>query len=100
MKTELPALIALEAIGQPWFNEGHRSDLQAIALVSQVLAEEESYIHLIGGELLAHLAANKLEVETLRPVVTDILAWLQTQPNGHIQDAIETLLKKDARDAG
>ena len=33
IKTELPALVALEAIGKPWYNETHQSDLLAIALV-------------------------------------------------------------------
>src|SRR6187397_3087932 len=47
IKTELPALVALEAIGKPWFSETHLSDLLAIALVSQILAVKGSYIDIV-----------------------------------------------------
>lgn len=98
-KTELPALVALEAIGQSWFSESHRTDLLAIGLVSQILAAEGSYIHLIAGELVSFLGAGELNIDEVRPVVMDITAWLQVQPNGRVDEAIEQLLRQEARSA-
>ncbi len=97
MKTELPALVALEALGKPWFEEAHRTDLLAVALVAQLLAAPGSYIHIVSAEAIqmlesTHMGA-ELNVDALRPNVVDILAWLQTQPNGRVQSAIERLLK-------
>ena len=97
IKTELPALVALEAIGNAWFSENHRSDLLAIGLVSQILAVEGSYIHLVAGELIAALQAAELEIDEIRPLVLDISAWLQVQDNGRVDTAIATLLKPQCR---
>jgi hypothetical protein len=99
-KTELPALVALEAIGKPWFCESHRSDLLAIGLVAQILAVEGSYIHLVAGELLTFLAAGELDIDQVRPVAVDITAWLQIQPNGRVDEAIERLLKQQRTRSG
>ena len=99
IKTELPALVALEAIGKPWFGETHRSDLLAIALISQWLAPEGSYIHVIAGELTAFLHSGELKIEQIRPLVIDISAWLQVQPNGRVDAAIDQLLKPQHRRA-
>ena len=74
IKTELPALIALEAIGKPWFTETHLSDLLAIALVSQILAVKGSYIDIVAGELIAALQAPELDIDEIRPLVIDISA--------------------------
>jgi hypothetical protein len=95
-KTELPALIALEAIGQPWFGESHLSDLIAIALVSRLLAKEGSYIHMIAGELMSFIDGGDLKLDDVRPVVIDMLAWLRVQPNGRVQAAIDTLLRQNS----
>ena len=100
VKTELPALVALEAIGQPWFGESHRADLLATALVSQLLAEEGSYIHTIAGELVTFLGVDELKIDEVRPLVVDILAWLQVQPNTRVDEAIALLLKQDGGKAG
>jgi len=97
IKTELPALVALEAIGKPWFNETHLSDLLAIALVSQILAVKGSYIHIVAGELIAALQAPELNIEEIRPLVIDISAWLQVQDNGRVDTAIATLLKQQPK---
>lgn len=97
IKTELPALVALEAIGKPWFSETHRSDLLAIALVSQILAVEGSYIHIVAGELISALETGELKIDEIRPVVIDISAWLQVQDNGRVDAAIATLLKPQRR---
>jgi hypothetical protein len=93
IKTELPALVGLEAIGKPWFNDSHRSDLLAIGLVSQVLAPEGSYIYVVADELISALQTEQLEIDEIRPLVIDISAWLQVQPNGRVDSAIATLLK-------
>ena len=92
IKTELPALVGLEAIGKPWFAESHRSDLLAIGLVSQILAPEGSYIHVVAGELMAFLQSGELKIDEIRPLVIDIIAWLQVQPNGRGDAAIDRLL--------
>jgi hypothetical protein len=94
IKTELPALVGLEAIGKPWFRESHRSDLLAIALVSQILAPEGSYIYVVAGELISALHAADLNIDEIRPLVLDISAWLQVQPNGRVDAAIEKLIKQ------
>jgi hypothetical protein len=94
IKTELPALVGLEAIGKPWFGENHRSDLLAIALVSQVIAPPGSYIHTIADELVAHLKAVEPKIDEVRPLVIDISAWLQVQPNGRVDDAIDKLMRR------
>jgi len=92
LKTELPALIALEAIGQPWFCESHRSDLQAIGLVAEILAGEGSEIQHVCRVLLSALEEEEMDVVAMRPRVLTISAWLQKQPNGRVQAAIDRLL--------
>jgi len=99
IKTELPALVALEAIGKPWFNETHHSDLLAIALVSQILTGQGSYIHTIADELISALQVPELNIDEIRPLVIDISAWLQVQENGRVDTAITTLLKSQRRAA-
>jgi hypothetical protein len=94
IKTELPALVALDAIGQPWFNDGHRSDLLAIALISQTIAPQGSFIYVVAGELIDCLGSDTPDIEQVRPLVLDISAWLQVQPNGRVDAAIEKLMKK------
>ena len=93
IKTELPALVALEAIGKPWFAESHRSDLLVIGLVTQMLAPEGSFIHVVASELITALEAGELQIDVIRPLVIDISAWLQVQPNGRVDAAIDQLLK-------
>jgi hypothetical protein len=97
MKTELPALVALEAIGKPYFSEMHLADLLVIALVSEVLAVKGSFIHLIAGELKEALQAPELNLEVIRPLVCDISAWLQVQDNGRVDTAIEQLMRQQSR---
>jgi hypothetical protein len=95
VKTELPALIALEAIGQPWFNEGHLADLSAIGMVTQILAAAGSDAHQVATDLLALLATPELDVEEIRPRVVGISIWLNRQPNGRVDAAIRRLLKQE-----
>jgi hypothetical protein len=96
-RTELPALIALEAIGQPWFSESHRFDLLSIALIAQMIAEEGSDVHTAAVSLNAALDAGNLQIYTIRPLVIAINEWMQRQPNGRIQGAIDKLLRWEAR---
>jgi hypothetical protein len=100
IKTELPALVGLEAIGKPWFSESHRADLLVIALVSQILAPEGSYIYVVAGELISFLQFDELKIDEIRPLVLDISAWLQVQPNGRVDAAIAALLKPPGRQYG
>lgn len=93
-KTELPALIALEAIGQPWFNEQHRCDLQSIALISQLISGEGGEIRAASCELISLLEPDDLDIDKVRPVVVTINTWFQTQPNGRVQAAIDRLLRR------
>lgn len=95
VKTELPALIALEAIGQPWFNEGHHADLTALAMVTQMLAREGSDAFDVAGDLLGLLAATSLDIDEIRPRVIGVSLWLQRQPNGRVDAAIRRLLKQE-----
>lgn len=91
-KTELPALIALEAIGKPWFCEDHRCDLMSIALIAQLLAVDNSEIFDASSELMSLLGLEELDVDKFRPRVVLINTWIQKQPNGRIQHAIDRLL--------
>jgi hypothetical protein len=96
-KTELPALIALEAIGQPWFCESHRNDLLSIALVTQLIADADSEIHFTACELAYLMESSHLQVDEIRPRAIAVNQWLQLQPNGRIQGAIDKLLRWEAR---
>jgi hypothetical protein len=91
-KTELPALVALEAIGQSWFNEDHRCDLMSVALVSRLMSEPNSEIHTAAGELIVLLGPDELSLEQLEPHVVLLNDWLQKQPNGRVDTAINALL--------
>ena len=95
VKTELPALVALEAIGQSWFGEGHLADLRAIALVSSILAEKASDAQSVATELIALLDANELDSDEIRPRVVALTIWMQRQPNGRVQAAIDKLLRQE-----
>jgi hypothetical protein len=91
-KTELPALIALEAIGQPWFSEAQLADLMAVAMVCQIAAPPDTEEHAAAGELFALLGQEPLDGDKVRPLVAFTNDWLQRQPNGRVQDAIERLM--------
>ena len=99
LKAELPMLIALEAIGQPWFCENHRSDLQALGLVATMLAAEGSEIQQHSEALLSALAVDEIDIVAMRSMVTRISAWLQKQPNVRVQAAINRLLGELSRKA-
>ena len=67
--TELPALIALEAIGKPWFCEAHLTDLMAVSMVCQVAAEPGSEVHNAACELFELLGREPLEFSQIEPLV-------------------------------
>ncbi len=96
LKTELPALVALTAIGQSWFTAQHQSDLLAVALVVREMA--------LPGSLQAECAAELqrlCEQEITMDNKTDIalnlaecLPWLQVQQNHLVAKAIQALSEK------
>ncbi|WP_323002101.1 hypothetical protein [Denitromonas sp.] len=90
--TELPALIALEAIGQPWFCEAHLTDLMALSMVCQVATEAGSEVNTAALELFDLLGKDPLDAPAIKPLVVFTNDWMQRQPNGRIQDAIDRLL--------
>ncbi|MCB1955036.1 MAG: hypothetical protein KDG55_05135 [Rhodocyclaceae bacterium] len=92
VKTELPALVALEAVGQPWFCEAHLTDMMSVAMVCMVLAEAGSDIHAAASTLFVELGKEQLDAEVLRPLVGKTSVWLQRQPNGKVERAIDELL--------
>jgi hypothetical protein len=96
-KTELPALVALQAIGKPWFTEDHRCDLMSIALVAQLLAVEEKEIHAASCDLIALLGPDDLDIDRIAPLVVAINDWIQLQPNGRVQNAVDRLLGRAPR---
>jgi len=89
--TELPALIALEAIGKPWFCEAHLTDLMAVSMVCQVAAEPGSEVN-AALELFDLLGKEPLDAKQVEPLLMFTNDWIQRQPNGRIQDAIDRLL--------
>lgn len=97
--TELPALIALEAIGKPWFCEAHLTDLMAVSMVCQVAAEPGSEVHDQALALFDLLGKEPLEMKQIEPLLMATNDWIQRQPNGRIQDAIERLLATTAQPA-
>ncbi len=92
VKTELPALIALEAVGQPWFCDDHLTDMMSVAMVCMVLAEEGSEIHEAASTLFVELGKPALDAKVLRPLLGKTSVWLQRQPNGKVERAIDQLL--------
>lgn len=93
MQTELPALVALAAIGQPWFCDSHQSDLLAVALVVGELAEPES-VQAEAAFELQRLCERPLTVEhkaELARHLADCLPWLQLQPNPRIERALQAI---------
>jgi hypothetical protein len=93
VKTELPALVALTAIGEPWFSAEHQSDLLAVALVVANIAPE--------GSLQAHCATelqrlceqvitleNKVEIALN---LAECLPWLQVQQNFLVERALKAV---------
>lgn len=89
-KTELPALLALTAIGEPWFSEQHQSDLLAVALVVRELAPADS-LQGTSAKELQRLCEQSIGIENKVDIalsLAECLPWLQLQPNAHVDRAI------------
>ena len=98
-RTELPALVALTAIGESWFSSQHQSDLLAVALVVREMACPESLQHQCAVTLQglceqAIIADDKVEIALN---LAECLPWLQLQSNARVQRAIAAVAAKAER---
>lgn len=97
INTELPALVALTAIGEPWFSDELRCDLLAVALVVAEMAPPDS-IESQSALALQRLceqpitAAEKYEIALH---LADCLPWLQVQQNHRIERAVQTVTSRE-----
>ncbi len=96
IKTELPALVALTAIGESWFCPQHQSDLLAVALVVGEMADEGSLQAQCAAEL-QRLCEQEITIETKLPIALNLaecLPWMQLQPNGKVDRALLAVAKR------
>lgn len=96
IRTELPALVALSAIGEPWFSSEHQSDLLAVALVVRELAAEGGLQAQCSAALQALCEepitlANKVDIALS---LAECLPWLQDQPNARILRALKAVVAR------
>ena len=93
LKTELPALVALSAIGEPWFSDQHQSDLLAVALVAGELAPVGSLQSLCAVQLqrLCEQVITKENKIEIALNLAECLPWLQVQPNFRIDRAVKAI---------
>ena len=94
VQTELPALVALTAIGEPWFSGEHQADLLAVALVVRELAPQGSLQSLCAAALQRFCEqpvtiANKVDIALN---LAECLPWLQDQPNSRVLRALKAVL--------
>lgn len=95
-QTELPALVALTAIGEPWFSAEHQSDLLAVALVVCELAPAHSLQAKCAAEL-QRLCEQLITMENKVEIALNLaecLPWLQVQPNFQVQRALKAVASK------
>lgn len=93
MQTELPALVALTAIGHTWFSDQHQTDLLAVALVVQEMAPAASLQSLCATEL-QRLCEDTITNEHKAAVALNLaecLPWLQMQQNFKIDRALQAV---------
>lgn len=93
LKTELPALVALTAIGEAWFSEQHQADLLVVALVVRELAPAGTLEAQCAVELQrlceqTITAENKVEIALN---LAECLPWLQRQPNTKTERAVKAV---------
>lgn len=96
IQTELPALVALTAIGEPWFSAQHQSDLLAVALVVEEMATEDSMEAKCATEL-RQLCEQPITFDHKVDIALNLaecLPWLQVQPNPKIQRALIAVASK------
>lgn len=92
-QTELPALVALTAIGEPWFSPAHQTDLLAVALVVRQMAAADSLQERCAAEL-QRLCEQEVCVETKVDIawnLAECLPWLQLQSNSAIERALRAV---------
>lgn len=95
-QTELPALLALTAIGEPWFSEQHQSDLLAVALVVGELAPAGS-IQTQCATDLQRLCEQRISLENKVEIALNLaecLPWLQIQKNSRVQRALQAVIAR------
>ncbi|MEI6987647.1 MAG: hypothetical protein WCK65_16150 [Rhodospirillaceae bacterium] len=95
-QTELPALVALTAIGEPWFSNEHQSDLLAVALVVRELAPANSLQAQCAAEL-QRLCVQVITIENKVEIALNLaecLPWLQIQPNSRVQHALQAVISR------
>ena len=93
VQTELPALVALTAIGEPWFSEQHQSDLLAVALVVYELAPMGSIQSQCAAEL-QRMCEQTITMENKVEIALNLaecLPWLQVQPNPRVERALRAV---------
>jgi hypothetical protein len=100
-QTELPALVALTAIGESWFSAEHQSDLLAVALVVRELAPEGS-LQVECAVELQRLCEREISLDNKVEIALNLaecLPWLQLQSNARIQSAIQSVTMRRCRAA-
>lgn len=93
LQTELPALVALTAIGESWFSDQHQSDLLAVALVVREMAPSESLQAQCAAEL-QRLCEQMITMENKVDIalsLAECLPWLQLQPNHQVDRAVKSV---------
>lgn len=100
-RTELPALVALTAIGEPWFSEQHQSDLLVVALVVRELAPAGSSEAACAAELQRQCEQpiTKEHKVSIALNLAECLPWLQLQPNARVERAIRAVAARHAAQA-
>lgn len=95
-KTELPALVALTAIGESWFCEQHQIDLLVVALVVEELALPDSPQAQCAARLrwLCEKPISADEKVEVALNLAECLPWLQLQSNVKIDRAIRTVTSR------
>lgn len=92
-QTELPALVALTAIGESWFSDQHQTDLLAVALVVSEMAAEDSLQAQCAAEL-RRLCEQTITMDNKVDIALNLaecLPWLQMQPNHRIDRAVKAV---------
>jgi len=95
-KTELPALVALTAIGEPWFSTEHQFDLLAVALVVGEMAPADSLESECAAALL-RLCEQTISLDNKAEIALNLaecLPWLQVQPNIRVERALQAVMAR------
>lgn len=91
---ELPGHIALQAIGQPWWNEAHLADLKAHVVLAFLVARkvDNEQVQDIAIKALEILSKHEFTKEDVTPLLGVTLEWLSNQSNKLIyQEVLEAM---------